>query len=368
MLTKFFLLTLLLTITSCATQTHNRPEPPKVTEALEAIWEAEVSEFINKSNRLARISSEILSKGIGYCGKMNYTTPHVGIYAWSRYHFEDKWYRAALSKFDLGEEPQIYRVDPFSAAEDAGLKSGDKILEINGKAINYSNHSSYLDLLQEAINSNKTIIFTIRRKNSEYKVPVEPKIGCKIYVSLLPNFSDYSTRLRYFYFDSTFSALWISKGLMDFLKSDEEIALIISHELAHGARKHHEANNLRKGIGWFTGALLGGALDAFLGTLSGKEENEFSDILGEKGLHLAGKITEHQEKQADYDALHLMAIAGYDIENLAISWRKIEEFIDPNYQEMFRYFHPMLGDRSLSIEEMKREIIEKKNNGNSLIP
>lgn len=368
MLIKFFLLTVLLSITSCVTQTYNRPEPREVTEALEVIWEVEVNEFINKSHKLAQISSEILSKGIGYCEKLNYTAPHLGMYSWSRYHFEDKWHRAALSKFDLGEEPQIYRVDPFSAAEDAGLKFGDKILEINGQAINYSNYSSYVDLLQEAINSNETIIFTIRRKNNDYKVSVKPKTGCKSHVLLIPNFSDFNTRLRYFYFDSIFSTLWISKGLMDFLKSDEEIALVISHELAHGARKHHEANNLRKGIGWLAGALLGGTLDAFLGTISGKEEDEFVSILAEKGLSWAGKVTEHQEKQADYDALHLMAMAGYNIENSAISWRKTEEFIDPNYQGLFRFFHPMLEDRFLSIEAVKRVVIEKNNNGSSLIP
>ncbi len=46
---KFFILTVLLSITSCATQTHNRSEPREVTEALEAIWGTEVNEFINKS-------------------------------------------------------------------------------------------------------------------------------------------------------------------------------------------------------------------------------------------------------------------------------------------------------------------------------
>lgn len=59
--------------------------------------------------------------------------------------------------------PVITKVDPNSAAEEAGLRAGDSVLEINGKRTNGLNNSEIANLIKSAGNP---IQFTVSRKRT----------------------------------------------------------------------------------------------------------------------------------------------------------------------------------------------------------
>ncbi len=70
------------------------------------------------------------------------------------------------SRWGYGE-PVITKVDPYSNAEKAGLKAGDIIMEVNGKATYLRHH----ELINSWIfdNSSREVSFTIRNLNNTFK-------------------------------------------------------------------------------------------------------------------------------------------------------------------------------------------------------
>jgi hypothetical protein len=65
-----------------------------------------------------------------------------------------------------------------------------------------------------------------------------------------------------------------------------------------------------------------------------------------------------QLQQADQDSLHLMSMAGYEIENVPVFWRRAQEFNDPQIINGLRNSHPFLQERFLTMEATQKEITE----------
>ena len=83
------------------------------------------------------------------------------------------------------------------------------------------------------------------------------------------------------------------------------------------------------------------------------------------GKSMAGGTSVSQLKQADQDSLHLMAIAGYEIEDVPAFWHRVQEFNDPKSINGFRNSHPFSQERFLTMETTQKEIKEKIQSGNS---
>ncbi|MDR4513608.1 M48 family metallopeptidase [Nitrosomonas sp.] len=353
---KILFLAIVILLSSCASKSQIASEPQIVSEAQINTWTHEINKWIENSKRVSNIASKILIEGKEYCDKLDHIGPYFGIDFWSKDTFKKKWHTAALSSFGLNNEVQIHHVHPLSPAYDAGLQVGDKVVKINDLKI--KDQSDYMSALKK--NKAKTFMFTIRRKGEHLDVVIEPLMVCDSKVFLVYDDS------RIFYSDGEY--ILISNGIMPFFSSDEEIALVISHELAHLARNHHTKNYAR---GWM-GALLGFVFQGIIEALIGGELETFDDnapSLEDHGEYLLSKASVEQEQQADYDGLHLMSMAGYEIDNLSsTAWNKLERIITIRHSEFFHYKHPKVEDRISRFETVKQEIKEKKQNGYSLIP
>src|SRR5690606_13814246 len=90
--------------------------------------------------------------------------------------------------------------------------------------------------------------FMIRRGTEELKFIVPPVQACNFQVRLLPD------DVKNAYADGKHIVIY--KGMMDFFRSDEEIALVVSHELAHNAMKHIDAKQSNSIVGGLAGLLL----------------------------------------------------------------------------------------------------------------
>jgi predicted Zn-dependent protease len=134
--------------------------------------------------------------------------------------------------------------------------------------------------------------------------------------------------------------LAITSGLFDLTKSDDELALILGHELAHNVLGHLKATPV-------AARKSGGILDAFMRATI--------------GTAVAGTVTPPfsiaNEKEADYAGLYFMARAGYDITAAESFWRRLNE---TTRATSVAKTHPSGPERLKAIEATVAEIKAKQ--------
>lgn len=134
----------------------------------------------------------------------------------------------AVAEFGLGDLPQVSAVVPESAAAKAGLKSGDEIVAIDGIALprtvsrraDYSRTAATAEVLAAALAQPPAILFLTSRT-----ISISGDRGCPSSVELVPG--------RQLNALADGRHVQISGTMYQFAASDDELAFIIAHELAH---------------------------------------------------------------------------------------------------------------------------------------
>ncbi|UJP05904.1 MAG: M48 family metallopeptidase [Nitrosomonas sp.] len=289
---------------------------------------------------------KILTKGIDYCEKQDHTAPYFGIQFWSNQRLHSSLQQVAQSKFNLGSEPQILIVVPTSPADSAGLRVNDKILEINGVGV--QTVSDTQKKINEAKAALQPVSFTILRAGERQTLVASPVSGCKSQIALVNNDTIRTA--------TDGETIQITRGLLHFAQSDEEIAAIISHQLAHNARKHHRTNKITGGVGGILIGSVGVAADTALAIVTGGifPIGIFAGIGWDAGHSMAGGISDSQLQLADRDSLQLMATAGYETDNVIQFWQRVQDDASNNLNDL-RNSHPFSQDRLKAMELAQEE-------------
>ena len=155
------------------------------------------------------------------------------------------------------------------------------------------------------------------------------------------------------------SRIVLSKGIVRFTRNDNELALIVAHELGHNAMGHID----KQKINTLAGGLGGIALDALLSSAGVYSGNEF----GKLGQELGGEAYSVEfEQEADYVGMYFMERAGYNSRGVADFWRRYATETPKSVSK--RTTHPTSPERFIAIEHTHREITGKKTRGEALIP
>ncbi len=126
-------------------------------------------------------------------------------------------------------------------------------------------------------------------------------------------------------------AIVMNAGMMTFAASDDELAYVIGHELAHNTQGH-----IRKTI---TNLVLTG---------------------------FATRYTRPFESEADYVGLYYMARAGFNPDGVEDLWRRLaRQTLRPVYKAKT---HPTFPTRTIRIKATQEEILQKQSQGDPLIP
>ena len=207
----------------------------------------------------------------------------------------------------------VVAVDEGTPAHQGGLMPNDKILSINGKLLRpgnaYFSHRSNLLRRQSKKGTRDVTLRILRYGEEELDITLRPTEACKVAISLIegdntPNaFTDEKT-------------IGLTEGMMRFVDNDDELALIISHELAHITQGHV----LKKQMNIALISALGAAVDAGLYKATGV----YTTAGQEAGLK-AGYLLFSQdfELESDYVGTYFAARAGYDVSNAVNVWRRM---------------------------------------------
>ena len=263
--------------------------------------------------RLDDVAHNVLRANADLCEK---TTLDTGLRTQTLKSFSKELRAGAMRELGLNDVPKVVYIRAGSGADMAGITVGDVLQTMDGKPLAASSRK-LADLVGEG-----GALQRVRGADvAEVKLT-----GVKV--------CDYPAGLK---MSSAINAvangksIMVTAGMMDFVKSDDELAYIVGHELAHNTQSH-----IRKSI---TNYIL---------SLGGT------------------RYTRPFEAEADYVGMYYMERAGYNSDGVEDLWRRLARL---SMRPIGRAkTHPAYPERAVQILATRDEIAKKRGNGDPLKP
>ena len=336
-----------LMLTACGTTTQFPQIDPETAEAeaRHQMVTALKGDF-ERHRRLDSVVWRITTSNADLCDRLTHRTGFIQrVLQDVPRDFRD----VAKAEFGLSNTPTVTHVHPESPAEKAGLRKGDQVIAWNGVRVGKGTraHSKIGRALKSFEGGSSSI--TVRRKGREAVLYVSPIPACDYPVQVARN-ADASAF-------ANGSGVILTTGMLDFARSDSELALVISHEMAHNTMGHIESKMGNRLIGALIGALAGAAI----GPGAGQQMTQFGADVGEMAF------SQDFESEADYVGLYYAGRAGFDVSDAAILWRRMGE-VHPEAIDLLGTSHPSTAKRFLAIGEAAKEFQRKKTLSLPLLP
>ncbi len=306
--------------------------------------------WIDQLKRIHRLGQPLAYAAVPFCPDV--VGRDFGFAARNRHSFPEDFQDAA-QRAGFGEKLIIVSVSPGSAAEAAGLSPGDIILELNQQYMSGG------------------------RANNILETTFSPSIPETLDLKIIPSSSTDETQSRVIHLESipscpyavflTQSAdvnafadgqnVFLTTGIVNFLREDNELSAVIAHEIAHNARGHVEAKKDNALVGLFFGGMVD-ILAASVGVYT-----DFKNIGTDLGSQA---FSQDFEAEADYVSLYIMARAGLPLEEVPKLWRRMATLNPEGISHATT--HPSSAERFILLENTLKEIEDKKARGLPLIP
>ena len=158
------------------------------------------------------------------------------------------------------------------------------------------------------------------------------------------------------------SAAYITNGMLRFTESDEELQVVIAHELAHNLAGHLTDRQQNMAVG----GLLGRAADILLSRATGVNSG---GVLTAAGLAAGARAySQDFEREADYAGMYLLARAGVETAEVARFWRRMAVEHTGGIENDHRSTHPSTPERFVRLDAAHAEIEAKQAAGEPLLP
>ena len=239
----------------------------------------------------------------------------------------------------LGVRPDVtvMGVIPGTPAAVAGVRKGDLLRAINGTPVPTGKKATAgtLKLIRRELELSPTVSLTLDRNGSPETVAVATDTLCSYRTIVVADdsvnaFADGEN-------------IGITTGMLRFVETDQELATVIGHELAHNAMGHIDAK---------TGnAVLGTIFDVLAAAYGVNTQGAF----GNAG---AQAYSQAFEQEADYVGVYALALANMDLDGTANFWRRMGSELG-GIKAQYGSSHPGSTERYLAIESAVSEVREK---------
>lgn len=299
--------------------------------------------------RIYAIAERLYRANLEFCHR---TSPAIGVRVENLHDYPREFRAAASNLWGLSDQPSVLWVAEDSPAATAGLRARDRILSVNGRAVRTGRQATRHTngLLRDAADEGP-VALQVARGSETLSLTVTPQQSCAYQFYVVDDDAINAA--------ADGRTIYLNRGMLRFAQSDEELALILGHELAHNAMRHIEKAQTNAMMGTIGGALLDIAAAAG-GVNTG---GAFADAGGDLGRMM---FSQEFESEADYVGLYFSARAGYDINNVEQFWRRMAAENPRSIR--FAYTHPNTAERFLGIAAARNEIALKLSNGQSLRP
>lgn len=338
-------------LTACAAPQTARPN---LATGLVAEEQQRQSQFVleHRASEYARvyeITQRVSLANVEFCARRHRT---IGVRLENLNDYGRGFRDAAQTLWQLDNTPRVLWVGSGSPAALAGLQVGDRVVAVNGETIEVNRQASRRasNAIRDAADDGP-VSLQVRRGVEVIDVTATPRDDCGYDLYMV---DDNSLNAA-----ADGRTIYVFRGMLNFARTDEELALVLSHELAHNAMRHIEARMQNQMVG-MAGGLLLDVLAAAAGVNTG---GAFTDAASDVGAML---FSQEFEAEADYVGLYFMARAGYDITGAEAFWRRMA--VEHPQSIRFAYTHPNTAERFVGIAAAREEIGLKQNLGQTLRP
>jgi predicted Zn-dependent protease len=149
--------------------------------------------------------------------------------------------------------------------------------------------------------------------------------------------------------------IYLHRGLLDYLETDEEIAAVMAHEMSHQIAGHVDEST--QSI--LLGALIGGLLMGGVAAAGGASEAGVNDMAA-VGLEYGGRIgmltfSKEQEREADFLAAYVLARAGIDLQRAGKTFEILTK-LDDKAIASWKDTHPAGAERIVAWRKAVAEV------------
>lgn len=303
-----------------------------------------VQQNVKDSSRIQNVSFPLLQAAVPFCEPR--VTRSIGLDVATGYDFEESFQRAAREALSVGVAVSVIGVVEGGPSAQAGLQSKDIITAVNDNPLVTGPNASaiYNNLLQEELANDQSIKLSIQRAEESLEFEITPVTICDYSVVLVLS-DDLNA-----YADG--EGVYITRRMLRFTDSDKELALVISHELAHNIMDHIDKRQRN--------SLIGRVIDLAADRQGFDTRGFFGDLTRQA-------YSQDFEAEADYVGMYILARTGMDLDGASYFWRRMA-IESPANIDSHTSSHPATAERFLALEQAVNEIQIKKEAGVPLNP
>lgn len=273
--------------------------------------------LLTDEKRLKGVSYRLLRTALPLC--VDRKSLFFGIVAARLSDVAAKNRAAARALLGLDQRLRVLYIVPGSPADRSGIRSGDIVREVNGSAAGTGASVSAETLLErpltgpDPVGGQMHLVIERRARTMNVNVDGEPVCTTATRIDDRVEVNAWSSE----------DGVSVSRGMLDFARTEPELAMVVAHEISHILLNH---------------------TDGFLGYLAPQRQ---------------------LEEEADYAAVYLMARAGYEpADGLGLLRRMVARFDQINDTAT----HPPTRKRFRLLEATIREVHGKRAAGTPLLP
>lgn len=328
-------------IAGCAAPTTQRVAVTNAQTAAEAQKQMDMlaEDVMAERARLQRVHWKLATTAFNLCGR---TSAAFGV---DMMTLPKGDMAASLARLGIGEQPTVTSVIPGSPAEIAGVQVGDRVLSIDG--IPSSDSKAIAERLRQEQSIGRPVPVQISRAGQALTLNPVPVKACGYPAGLQMD------QVVNAYADG--ERVLVTRGMMAFTRNDDELALVVAHELAHDSMRHMDAKKAN--------ATAGFAADLALAILTRGAYRQ-SNIMNAA----AQSYSQEFEAEADYVGLYMLAASGYSIDDAPKFWRRMATAYPATIKGSHSSSHPSTSYRMVALEAAAKEIQTKRASGVALVP
>ncbi|TFW10215.1 peptidase M48 [Oxalobacteraceae bacterium OM1] len=349
---KLKLLPLALALAGCAsapppaTPTSQAPEPVKTVPQPPDKTSAQQSleSMVALQDRLYRIAAPLIVNNSDLCRSSARNL--LGFTAKNKYSYSNEFVDASQKSFGLDDRLQINNVLPNSGAARAGLQRGDVLLGVADKPMPIGENAEReaTAVLAPLVTGRSNVRLTVLRGGTQRDLSVPLTYACAYGIELgnTDNVVAYSDGHR----------VLISRGMLNALASDDEVAYVIAKEMAHNSLSHPTRQRMS--------ATVGGIIDNLV-----RVHPDMSTMSGLAGVK---PMPKELDATADKLSLYMLARAGYNVDNAPAFWTRFASQYPATTLNGYTALHPTTDYRVEAMNKTVKDIKAKQAAKKPLMP
>lgn len=339
---RFFLtLFAVLLVAGCAAPTTQRVAVTDRQAADEARKQMEIfaEDYVGELKRARKVHWELATKAVALCPRK---AANLGVEFGTKPKGE---LGVAMERlYGVADEPSVLFLLDGGPAQLAGLRPRDRLISVAG--ITAKDTKAIADKLHGAP-SDASVPVVVRRGSQTLSYAVNAVSACDypIGIDLQQVVNAYADGDR----------IMVTRGMMNFARTDEELALVIAHEMAHNTMRHIDAKRQNA-----AGGLVADIALAIL-TRGAYRQSAISNAAGQA-------YSQEFEAEADYVGLYMLARTGYMIDDAPKFWRRMAAANPAAITGSHSATHPSTSYRMVALDAAVKEIQGKRAGGVALLP